>query len=399
MGKTYFFHMQKDAPAALKSLFTAIGTQPKDKQVGYLKTLLGQWAIESGAKLTGNLDLFVKTLDDVGDASKYNGSMYKEFMLKCETSESVLTMLGSAWRAVRIEVGNNFLPVLKDVAGFGIEKLNDLRAALPDIAERVRQVIEYLLNNGDKVATTIAGIGTAWAGMRFAPQILQVVSSATKFASGAASPVGLVQKGVSGAGKAGNLWQAAKLGTQLANSAVPAGSNPSFGQRVQNTILGSVLGMQNSKKLFGAKTPAGMAKATSALFGSMENILKVFLMAFPEWLACIFMVVGLVVTALAAVRLGYGLVVAKTVYKWIVNAEEKFGSGAGAEKKAHVIAVLRGYTPDWLDWAINERTLDWIVQLVFDFTKKKLEDYMAKKSAETTTVAHFGNVGENKRND
>lgn len=105
----------------------------------------------------------------------------------------------------------------------------------------------------------------------------------------------------------------------------------------------------------------------------MENILKVFLMAFPEWLACIFMVVGLVVTALAAVRLGYGLVVAKTVYKWIVNAEEKFGSGAGAEKKAHVIAVLRGYTPDWLDWAINERTLDWIVQLVFDFTKKNLK--------------------------
>lgn len=89
----------------------------------------------------------------------------------------------------------------------------------------------------------------------------------------------------------------------------------------------------------------------------------------------------------------------KDCVQGIVNAEEKFGSGAGAEKKAHVIAVLRGYTPDWLDWAINERTLDWIVQLVFDFTKKKLEDYMAKKSAETTTVAHFGNVGENKRND
>ena len=259
------------APEALKQLFTAIGEQDKDKQVGYLKTLLGQWAIESGAKLTGNLDLFVKTLDDVGDATKYNNSMYKEFMLKCETSESVLEMLSNAWRAVRIEIGNNFLPVLKDVAGFGLEKLNDFRAALPDIAERVRQVIEYLLNNGDKVATTIAGIGTAWAGMRFAPQILQVVSSATKFASGAASPVGLVQKGVSGAGKAGNLWQAAKLGTQLANSAVPAGSNPSFRQRVQNTILGSVLGMQNSKKLFGAKTPAGMAKATSALFGSIQQ--------------------------------------------------------------------------------------------------------------------------------
>ena len=69
----------------------------------------------------------------------------------------------------------------------------------------------------------------------------------------------------------------------------------------------------------------------------------------------------------------------------------------GAEKKAHVIAVLRGYTPDWLDWAINEKTLDWIVQMVFNVTKNKLEDYMEKKSAETTqTVAHFGNVGEGK---
>lgn len=131
----------------------------------------------------------------------------------------------------------------------------------------------------------------------------------------------------------------------------------------------------------------------------MTEILKSFLMIFPEWLAAILVMVGVVVAALGLVRLGYGLFVAKTVYKWIVNAEEKFGTGAGAEKKAHVIAVLRGYTPDWLDWAINERTLDWIVQLVFDFTKKKLEDYMAKKSVETTTAARFGKAGEDKRND
>ena len=129
----------------------------------------------------------------------------------------------------------------------------------------------------------------------------------------------------------------------------------------------------------------------------MVDILKSFLMIWPEWLAAILVAVGAVVAALGLVRLGYGLFVAKTVYKWIVVAEEKFGAGAGAEKKAHVIAVLRGYTPDWLDWVINEKTLDWIVQFVFDLTKKKLEAYVAKKSAETTqTVARFGNVGEDK---
>ena len=221
--------MQTDAPAAIKSLFTAIGSQPKDKQVGYLKTLLGQWAIESGAKLTGNLDLFIKTLDDVGDASKYNGSMYKEFLLKCETSESVLTMLSNAWRAVRIEVGNNFLPILKDVAGFGIKKINDFRAALPDITARVKEVIEYLLNNGDKVAATLGGIGAAWAGMRFAPQILQVVSGVTKGVSGAATGGGKIFNGIR------TIASGMSYGAQMAGI-----QSPSIGPQPQNSFLKNI---------------------------------------------------------------------------------------------------------------------------------------------------------------
>ena len=217
------------APEALKRLFTAIGQQDEDKQVGYLKTLLGQWAIESGAKLTGNLKLFVDTLDDVSDASKYTGSMYKEFMLKCETSESVLEMLSNAWRAVRIEVGNNFLPILKDVAGFGLDKLNDFRAALPDITARVKEVIEYLLNNGDKVAATIGGIGAAWAGMRFAPQILQVVSGVTKGVSGTATGGGKIFNGIR------TIASGMSYGAQMAGF-----QPPSIGQQPQNSFLKNI---------------------------------------------------------------------------------------------------------------------------------------------------------------
>ena len=217
------------APEALKRLFTAIGQQDEDKQVGYLKTLLGQWAIESGAKLTGNLKLFVDTLDDVSDASKYTGSMYKEFMLKCETSESVLEMLSNAWRAVRIEVGNNFLPILKDVAGFGLDKLNDFRAALPDITARVKEVIEYLLNNGDKVAATIGGIGAAWAGMRFAPQILQVVSGVTKDVSGTATGGGKIFNGIR------TIASGMSYGAQMAGI-----QPPSIGPQPQNSFLKNI---------------------------------------------------------------------------------------------------------------------------------------------------------------
>ena len=217
------------APEALKRLFTAIGQQDEDKQVGYLKTLLGQWAIESGAKLTGNLKLFVDTLDDVSDASKYTGSMYKEFMLKCETSESVLEMLSNAWRAVRIEVGNNFLPILKDVAGFGLDKLNDFRAALPDITARVKEVIEYLLNNGDKVAATLGGIGAAWAGMRFAPQILQVVSGVTKGVSGTATGGGKIFNGIR------TIASGMSYGAQMAGI-----QPPPIGPQPQNSFLKNI---------------------------------------------------------------------------------------------------------------------------------------------------------------
>ena len=63
------------------------------------------------------------------------------------------------------------------------------------------------------------------------------------------------------------------------------------------------------------------------------------------------------------------------------------------------IDTLREITPDWLDWAINEKTLDWIVEVVFKISKKKLAAYMEKKNRETTTVARFGQAGEDKKND
>lgn len=72
----------------------------------------------------------------------------------------------------------------------------------------------------------------------------------------------------------------------------------------------------------------------------MENILKVFLMAFPEWLACIFMVVGLVVTAAGGGTSGItALWIAKTVYKWIVKRRKKSSARLQAQRRKR---TLRG---------------------------------------------------------
>lgn len=79
--------------------------------------------------------------------------------------------------------------------------------------------------------------------------------------------------------------------------------------------------------------------------------------------------------------------------------ENVIGSKMGEEKKKQVIKALRDLTPDWLDWAINEKFLDFFVELIFKVTKSKLEAYMEKKSKETATVARFGKAGEDKHND
>lgn len=131
----------------------------------------------------------------------------------------------------------------------------------------------------------------------------------------------------------------------------------------------------------------------------MEAI-KMVISVMPAWMAVVCLFGGVFIGALALVRLGYSVVVAKAAYKWICWAEENvIGSKMGEEKKKQVIKALRDLTPDWLDWAINEKFLDFFVELIFKVTKSKLEAYMEKKSKETATVARFGKAGEDNKYD
>lgn len=76
----------------------------------------------------------------------------------------------------------------------------------------------------------------------------------------------------------------------------------------------------------------------------MEAI-KMVISAMPAWMAVVCLVGGVFIGALALVRLGYSVVVAKAAYKWICWAEENvIGSKMGEEKKKQVIKALRNLT-------------------------------------------------------
>lgn len=187
--------MQEDGTGTLRQVFAAINALPKDKKVATLNTLFNQWAIEGGAKITSNLDLLDKTLGEVQDPGKYMGSMEREFIINASTSKSIGAMMANAKTALMQDVGEEFLPVKKQFSLLVIDVMNGIRHNLPqlqtlastlaDVATKgvtvlgdalqsampyIQQGLDYLNQNGEKVAKILAGVAGAFAAMSIAPQ-------------------------------------------------------------------------------------------------------------------------------------------------------------------------------------------------------------------------------------
>ena len=186
--------MQRDSIGTMKNIFTAIGNIDEAKQVAVLKTLFGQWAIQGAAKLTGNLKAFTDALDMVNDPSKYKGSMEREFTIKAANAESIDKMMESAKYALKVEVGDSFLPVKKQFSLAMIGLMNTLRRNMPELSQiadtlaglfsgglekagdalekalpYVQKVLDYVANNGPQVISVLGGIAAALAALKFAP--------------------------------------------------------------------------------------------------------------------------------------------------------------------------------------------------------------------------------------
>lgn len=240
--------MQEDGTGTLRQVFAAINALPKDKKVATLNTLFNQWAIEGGAKITSNLDLLDKTLGEVQDPGKYMGSMEREFIINASTSKSINAMMANAKTALMQDVGEEFLPVKKQFSTLAIDVMNGIRHNLPqlqtlastlaDVATKgvtvlgdalqsampyIQQGLDYLNQNGEKVAKILAGVAGAFAAMSIAPQ-----------AEIAARGVGGVVKG-----GAGLFTNAVSSVSKAGSSAVKTGGNMLGGLGVLRDIVGA----------------------------------------------------------------------------------------------------------------------------------------------------------------
>lgn len=269
--------MQSDGVGTMLQVFDAIKQMPSERKVAALSTLFGQWAVEGGAKVVNNMDVYEQALKDVQDREKYTGSMQREFIIQASTTESLDMMMSNAKQVLMQDIGEQFLPVKKQFATLAIDMMNGLRQNMPqltqlastlaDIATKgvtalgdalqsampyIQQGLDYLNQNGEKVAKILAGMAGAFAAMSIAPQ-----------AEIAAKGVGSVVKG-----GAGMFSTAVSTVSKAGGTAVKTGSNLLGGLGTLRDIAGAANqdAAMNGSSTTGvlARLALGSAKETKA---------------------------------------------------------------------------------------------------------------------------------------
>ena len=109
-------YMQKDARGAILNVLEAVQRLDKEQQASVMAELFGKESISAIAPLLSNLDALKANFDAVSDASKYAGSMEKEFQTRAETTENAMELMNNSIYRTKVAIGQGLLPAIAPVA-------------------------------------------------------------------------------------------------------------------------------------------------------------------------------------------------------------------------------------------------------------------------------------------
>lgn len=109
-------YMQKDARGAILSVLEAVQRLDKEQQASVMAELFGKESISAIAPLLSNLDALKTNFDAVSEASKYAGSMEKEFQTRAETTANAMELMNNSIYRTKVAIGQGLLPAIAPVA-------------------------------------------------------------------------------------------------------------------------------------------------------------------------------------------------------------------------------------------------------------------------------------------
>ncbi len=124
--------MQDDAAGAITMVLEKISELPQEVQAATLDDLFGKESIGAIAPLLTNLDKLRENISKVGDATKFAGSMNKEYELRAATTANNVQEMKNRFSRLASVIGNVFLPPLNLVAGI----LGTVTNGIASVAEK-----------------------------------------------------------------------------------------------------------------------------------------------------------------------------------------------------------------------------------------------------------------------
>lgn len=109
-------YMQKDARGAILGVLEAVQRLDKEQQASVMAELFGKESISAIAPLLSNLDALKTNFDAVSNASKYAGSMEKEFQTRAETTANAMELMNNSIYRTKVAIGQGLLPAIAPVA-------------------------------------------------------------------------------------------------------------------------------------------------------------------------------------------------------------------------------------------------------------------------------------------
>ncbi|OPH36506.1 phage tail tape measure protein [Moraxella lacunata] len=146
--------MKEDAVGTLMEITRLISEIiPEHEQSAVSTMLVGREALPVFAQLIQNQEVATQKLTDMGDASKYAGSMLKEFENMAGTSQAQMQLFNNNIEAVKIALGSALLPAINSI----MQALTPVIKAFAEWSSENPKIVATIV----AVTTAVFGVGLA----------------------------------------------------------------------------------------------------------------------------------------------------------------------------------------------------------------------------------------------
>ena len=168
--------VQENAPKAILSVLEGIKTKiPKELQSQFLTAMFGEEGARAMGPMMVNTELLKNNFALVADATKYTGSMLKEFETRSKTTSNGLALLGNAAEYVAQILGAPLLEPIREVCAWGVKAAS----VMADWMNANKGLVSFLVKTAAYAgAVAVAGAGLVAVAAKIGSTVFKVGSLA-----------------------------------------------------------------------------------------------------------------------------------------------------------------------------------------------------------------------------